>query len=186
MNGQMNTSRNHHQSTASTNPRPAQPAPEQEFEQLSQQDAIVEHLTIPAFLRRIPHKWHIDEITRFGDKVGRAAASLQLCYLTTVDRSLGVIRVFPVPLLQRIYQILAPQFGWPQIIDAEPPTLDDPRRNQQETLRSNERLAKHMRALLAITENIEVQNSIAVVIQWLDHDCRRIRQELGIAEPAAA
>jgi len=180
----MNSKRNTTPSPASTTPHRTQAAPEQEFEQLSQQETIVEHLTIPGFLRRIPHKWHIDEITRFGDKVGRAAESLQLSYLTTIDRSLGVIRIFPVPLLQRIYQIFASQFGWPQIIEIEPPTLDDPRRAQQEMLRSNERLMKHMRALLAITENVEVQNSIAVVVQWLDHDCQRIRKELGMPEPA--
>jgi hypothetical protein len=167
----------------STNQRRPQPAPERDFEQLSQQDAIVEHFSIPSFLRRIPHKWHIDEITRFGDKVGRAAESLQLAYLTTVDRSLGVVRVFPAPLLQRIYQILSPQFGWPQIIEIEPPALDDPRRSQEETLRSHERLLKHIRALLPIAENVDVQHSIAVVVEWLEHDCRRIRQELGIDEP---
>ena len=144
----------------------------------------MEHLTIPAFLRRIPHKWHIDEITRFGDKVGRAAESLQLSYLTTIDRSLGVIRIFPLPLLQRVYQIFAVQLGWPQIIDVEPPALDDPRRGQQETLRSHERLLKHNRALLAIAENVDVQHSISVVVQWLEHDCLRIRKELGLPEPA--
>jgi hypothetical protein len=171
---------------SSTNQRRSQPAFEKDFEQLSHQDPIVEHYSIPSFLRRIPHKWHIDEITRFGDKVGRAAESLQLAYLTTVDRSLGVVRVFPAPLLQRIYQILSPQFGWPQIIELEPPQLDEPRRSQQETLRSHERLLKHVRALLDVTQNVDVQHSIAVVVEWLEHDSTRIRQELGVAEPSPA
>lgn len=183
----MNTKRNPaSQTTASIHPRGSQPAAAQDFEQLSQQESIVEHLTIPGFLRRIPYKWHIDEITRFGDKVGRAAESLQIAYLTTVDRSLGVIRVFPAPLLQRIYQILSAQFGWPQIIDLDPPALDDPRRVQQETLRSHERLAKHMRAILEMAENPDVQHSIAVVVEWIEHDCQRIRQELGLPEPTPA
>ena len=178
----MNTTRNSSPSPASQ--RRVQSAAEQEFEQLPQSDSIVEHLTIPAFLRRIPHKWHIDEITRFGDKVGRAAESLQLSYMTTIDRSLGVIRIFPLPLLQRVYQIFAVQLGWPQIIDVETPALDDPRRVQQETLRSHERLLKHVRALLAIAENVDVQHSISVVVQWLEHDCHRIRTELGLPEAA--
>lgn len=179
----MNTNRKSSPSPSSAGQRRAQSSPEQEFEQLPQSDEIVEHLTIPAFLRRIPHKWHIDEITRFGDKVGRAAESLQLSYLTTIDRSLGVIRIFPLPLLQRVYQIFAVQLGWPQIIDVEPPALDDPRRAHQETLRTHERLAKHMRALLEITDSVDVQQSIAVVLEWIEHDCRRIRQELGIPDP---
>ncbi len=155
--------------------------PEEDFDQLSQLD-MIEHLTVPAFLRRIPYKWHLDEITRFGSKVGKAAESLQLSYMTTIDRSLGVIRVFPAPLLNRIYQILAPQFGWPQIIELAPPALDDARRIQQETLRSHERMSKTMRNLLPFAESVDIQHSIAVVIDWLEHECARLRKELGTVD----
>lgn len=156
---------------------------EEDFQNLSPQEPLVEHLTIPGFLRRIPHRWHLDDINRFGDKVGRAAESMQLAYITAVDRSLGVLRVFPIPLLQRVYEIMAPQFGWPRIIDAEPPALGDSRKAQRETLKAHERVSKHLRDLLGATPDLDIQHSIAVVIQWVEFDCKRIRKELGIPEP---
>ncbi|MGB8167614.1 MAG: hypothetical protein WCF18_08985 [Chthoniobacteraceae bacterium] len=160
----------------------AAPAVEQDFDQLAEA-AKIEHLTVPGFLRRVSNRWHMEDITRFGDKVGRAAEAMQLSYMTTVDRSLGVIRVFPVPLLQRIYQIMSVQFGWPQIVEAEVPALDDPRRVQEETLRSHERIMKHLQALLsAAVDDIDLQASLAVVLQWLDHDCQSIREALGLQE----
>src|ERR1043165_4105227 len=41
-----------------------------EVEQLAP-TALVEHLSVPAFLRRTPHRWHLDDMRRFGDKVGQ-------------------------------------------------------------------------------------------------------------------
>lgn len=120
----------------------------------------------------------MQDINRFGDSVGRAAEAMQLAYLTTVDRSLGVIRVFPVPLMQRVYEILSKQFGWPQVIDASAEG-DDARRGQVETLKAHERVEKHLRSVLAVTEDQNVQRSTNVVLEWIGTDCQRIRQELG-------
>src|SRR4051812_28044068 len=165
---------------------PSAPMAEENFDQIAEA-AKIEHLTIPGFLRRISNRWHMEDITRFGDRVGRAAEAMQLSYMTTVDRSLGVIRVFPVPLLQRVYEIMAVQFGWPQIVEAEVPALDDPRRAQEETLRSHERIMKHLQALLAAAaDDIDLQASLAVVLQWLDHDCQAIREALGLQENATS
>jgi hypothetical protein len=158
---------------------------EQDFDQLAEA-AKIEHLTIPGFMRRVSNRWHIEDITRFGDKVGRAAEALQLSYMTTVDRSLGIIRVFPVPLLQRIYTVLSVQFGWPQIIEAEVPAIEDNRRAQQETIRSHERFQKHLRLLLEASEEEDVQHSAAVLLQWLEQDCQRLRQELEKAVTSGA
>lgn len=65
----------------------------QDFDELAALQCVqVEHQTIPGFLRRIPHKWHLNEITRFGSEVGRAADAMQLVFMTPVDGSLGVLR----------------------------------------------------------------------------------------------
>ena len=76
-----------------------------DFEDMQNPLDVVEHLTIPGFIRRCPHRFHLMEITRFGDQVGKIAESLQISYLTTIDRSLGMIRLFPVPLMVRVYQV---------------------------------------------------------------------------------
>ena len=157
------------------------PAVEQEFEQIQSPENIVEHCTVPGFLRRVPNRWHLEDIQRFGDKVGRIAESLHIGYLTTVDRSLGQIRVFPVPLLQRIYDTMAPTFGWPQILDLPAPGLPAQEQANRDALRSHERLVKLLRALLEAAPNLDVQHSTAVVIQWLETDGERIRGELGEA-----
>jgi hypothetical protein len=167
-----------------TQPRPPMGPPagvQQDFDELAQQTAMVEHLTVPGFLRRIPHRWHFDDITRFGDKLGRVAESMQLAYLTTVDRSLGVIRIFPLPLLKRVYEVMSAQFGWPQIIDAPIPGLPAGVDNGAEALRAHERVDKHLRSLLEGATDGNVQHSIAVVLHWLSEDSARIRKELGLA-----
>ncbi|MEA3212247.1 MAG: hypothetical protein QOE70_5304 [Chthoniobacter sp.] len=178
----MNTQHSQRQQRPSPTPVPQV---EQDFDQLAEA-AKIEHLTIPGFMRRVSNRWHIEDITRFGDKVGRAAEALQLSYMTTVDRSLGIIRVFPVPLLQRIYTVLSVQFGWPQIIEAEVPAIEDNRRAQQETIRSHERFQKHLRLLLEASEEEDVQHSAAVLLQWLEQDCQRLRQELEKAVTSGA
>jgi hypothetical protein len=157
----------------------------QDYEQFQQAQEMIEHLTIPGFLRRIPRQWHLEEIHRFGDKVSRSAESMCLAYITTVDSQLGVIRVFPAKMLERIYTIMAPQFGWPVIIDAQL-GLEDSRKIAAETLKSREKLARHNRALLNICEDEEMQHALAVVIAGLDRDCERLRSELGIEAPGAA
>ena len=39
------------------------------------------------------------------------AESMQLSYKTTIDLKLGEIRVFPVELLRRVYDVLSRQFS---------------------------------------------------------------------------
>lgn len=153
--------------------------PEQDFDQLAAAVLSIEHLTVPGFLRRIPHRWSFEDITRYGDKVGRAAESMQLAYVTTMDRSLGVIRTFPVPLLQRVYEILATQYGWPRIIEAPTPALDDSRRVNREALKAHERMEKHLRAMLESVASDDVQGSIATLLGWMGQEIERLRAELG-------
>ena len=112
----------------------------QQFEEMPDPLTVVEHLTIPGFIRRAPHRFHMDEIMRFGDKVTRIAESLQVSYLTTIDRQLGQIRLFPVPLLERVYAVLATQFGWEPIAEV-PRAIED---RHAETLRANERTRKRL------------------------------------------
>ena len=138
--------------------------PVHDFNRLSEsQDQIVEHRTIPGFLGRIPHRWHMDEVTRFGDKVGRAAESMQLAYLTVVDRSLGVIRVFPVPLMERIYTLLAPQFAWPELPGGTVDNLPTPPKRL-------ERLLKGLEELTEDADDLEILESLQKLRDFVRRD----------------
>jgi hypothetical protein len=156
-----------------------------DFDQLAnEQLAQIDHMTIPGFLRRIPHKWHLDEITRFGDKVGRAADAMQLSYLTSIDRSLGVIRVFPLPLLQRIYAIMSPQFGWPTIIEHE--ALEDGRRAQREALKKLERTEQGLDEIMQRADNVDVLASFQAAREFIHATAQKLRLELQGGEPQEA
>ncbi len=187
----MNTSRNRTQSHDSLQRRNAPPTPsvndpsvqqsEAEFGELSRPENIVEHLSVPGFLRRIPHRWHMLDINRFGDAVGRAAEALHIAYLTRVDLALGMIRIFPVPLLKRVYETQAKQFGWPLVLDAQL-ALDEGPRGQLRVLRRHERTEQHLSAL-AEGLDPEVRASMEKVLQFVSEDARRLRKELGLVEP---
>jgi len=147
-----------------------------DFDQLTAAGETVEHVTVPGFLRRIPHPWHIDDLTRFGDKVGRVAEAMQLSYLTTIQPQLGMIRVFPLPLLQRVYELMAPQFQWP----AEPLALIEGARAQREELRRAEGAKKHLEAVAANAPNAAVGEAFVTVIDYLENEVNRLR---GGTEP---
>lgn len=149
---------------------PGQDLDTRQFEEMPDPRDVVEHLTIPGFIRRAPHRFHLDELTRFGDKVARVAESLQVSYLTTVDSSLGVIRLFPVPLMVRVYQVMATQFHWNPY--TEPLILEDGGAAQM--LRSSERAKKHLQSIATLPENPAVTEAMAVVLQWLDEETRRL------------
>ena len=80
------------------------------YSEIDQQQQTIEHRTISGFMRMISPKWHIDDINRFGKKVGDSANALQMVYVTSFDTSLGLVRTFPLPFLMRIYQVMQPQF----------------------------------------------------------------------------
>lgn len=131
--------------------------------------SVVEHLTIPGFIRRAPHRFHMDEITRFGDKVGKIAEAMQISYLTMIDRSLGQIRLFPVPLLERVYAVMAAQFGWEQTVDV--PTLED---RQSAELRATERAKKHLQSASEHADNPIVAEAMTTVLKWLESETVRL------------
>lgn len=139
---------------------------------------VVEHLTIPGFIRRCPHRFHLAEIHRYGSEVNKAAESLCVSYLTTIDRQLGQVRLFPVPLLTRVYQVMASQFGWEPM--GETHALEDSR---AEELRANERARKRLASVVEQIDNPAVAQAMGVVLSWLDNDARRLR---GEPTPAAA
>lgn len=151
-----------------------------DFDQLMAAGETVEHTTVPGFLRRIEHPWHIDDLTRFGDKVGRVAEAMQLSYLTTIQPQLGMIRVFPLPLLQRVYELMAPQFQWP----AEPLVLLEGRRALREDLRKHERAAQDLSSIAESVDNVEVLTAVQTVRDFLTTDIARLKQEIGT--PASA
>lgn len=138
---------------------------------------VVEHLTVPGFIRRAPRRFHLDEITRFGDKVSRVAESFQISYLTTVDSSLGIVRLFPVPLMVKVYTVLANQFHWQPW--CEP--IDGDGRGPAELLRVTERARKNLQAATEGTEMPpEVATAMAVLVGWFESETRR----LGAESPA--
>ncbi len=161
---------------------PAEPNPQQN--ELQHDALIIAHLTVPEFMKRIPHEWHITDFNRFGDLVGKTAESAHLTYLTKFDRNFGMIRVFPLPMLQRVYRILAAQMNWPEILDAEAPQLSDGALASRETLIANERVAAHLRAMRDAVQDEAVRDSITVVLASLEHESARLRSELGVIEPA--
>jgi len=178
----MNTPQNRNRRTGNRakSTLPAQPGYSEQFEEMPDPLTVVEHLTIPGFIRRAPHRFHIDEITRFGDKVGRVTESLQISYLTTIDRSLGQIRLFPVPLLVRVYQVMAAQFGWEQIVDA-PAAMED--RHSAE-LKANERAKKHLQAAAETANNPVIAQAMTTVLHWLETEAQRLREhEEGTPTP---
>ena len=134
-------------------------------EQLAEYDHVVEHQSISAFLKRIPHRWHMEEIGRFGDKAGRAAESLHVAYLTAIDGSLGVVRVFPVPLLRRVYAIMAPQFNWPGI---EIAGLEDARQLREDS-RARESVERILGKAMQETDDVEILQSLQKVLNFLEH-----------------
>jgi hypothetical protein len=158
------------------------PEPPQQLQEDFDESApelVVEHATIPGFLRRIPYRFSMEDLTRFGTKVGKAAEAMQIAFITTVERSLGTIRVFPLPLLRRVYEVMGMQFGWPKIIEVEIPGLPSGGINPAETLKAHERLEQYLRGALEMAADDTVQHSITVVLQWLEMDCERIRKDLG-------
>lgn len=167
----MNTPRNRRRSTKNTTaPTATVPGFAQQFEEMPDPLTVVEHLTIPGFIKVAPHRFHMDEIMRFGDKVARIAESLQVSYLTTIDRQLGQIRLFPVPLLTRVYQVMAAQFGWEPISDV--PAIED---RNAETLRANERTRKRLEAVAQAVENPVIAQAMATVLTYLEGEAHRLR-----------
>lgn len=161
-----------------------------DFDRLQQPETIVEHMTASGFLARIPHRWHMDDVRRFGTEVGRIAEALHIAYITTTDIALGIVRVFPVPLLRRVYTIQSASFGWPSLTAVQTPALgEDLQRAARDTLRSHTSLLKHLRTLLAALETTgshEVAESTATTIHWLEQDSTRLRAELGEESPAGS
>ncbi len=136
---------------------------------------VVEHATVPGFMRDVAMatstRWHMDDLSRFGDKLGRVAEAMQIAYVTAVDRSLGVIRVFPLPLLRKVYGTMARQFNWPIF----PETLALPSNQDSETLGSHARLYQMLKDLEPLAPDISVRGSIGVVLGFLERDAERLR-----------
>jgi hypothetical protein len=143
------------------------------LEQLAEVSASqVEHRTVLEFLRGIPHKWHPDEIARFGDKVKRMAEALQLPFVPSINPSLGVIRTYPVPLMEWVYTVLAQQFHWP----APALVLEDGARAQREELRRHEGTRRNLELAAADhAPSPEVSAAIKVVLDWMDAETARLK-----------
>jgi hypothetical protein len=158
------------------------PTIEQDFAQAPVPELVVEHRTIAGFLRIAPHRFHLDEIVRFGKKVGDVAESMQLAYMTTIDSQLGVLRVFPVPLMRRVYDILADQFHWAQF----PAELSAIPEEVAAELKAKERLARLLRATMEAAPGPQLQQSSSDVLQWVESEIGRLRNHLELTAGGAS
>lgn len=147
----------------------------QDLDDLPQPEDIVELATVPGFLRRSGHRFHLDEINRFGSQVGRSAEAMHLAYITQVDSTLGLVRVFPVPFLERVYKIVAKQFGWPEIA----PALPVEEAMAIETVKGHRRVVSHLTAMLEVSDDAEVRRAIGVVLR--EADARLAQQQTAAA-----
>ncbi len=137
-------------------------------------EIFVEMLTVPGFLNRVGHRFHMNEIFRFGGELGRAAESMHLAYMTAMDAKLGVLRVFPEPLMRRVYDVLAAQLSWPKIIDADTGALDDAQKAQH-AIRANERMLKRLRELIADTDGVEQLKALEAAAAIIEQQTAELR-----------
>ena len=158
------------------------------FEQFAEvSTSLVEHLPVHEFVQRTPHRLHPDEIPRFSDRVKRMADALQLTFVPAVNPLLGVIRVFPVPLLEWVYTTMAPQFKWPLLTDAQ--AVDDTKRAKHIELRKVERRAQEIRNLMSEADEPELVNAAAVLLASLETTANAIKADLigaAVVDPVGA
>lgn len=145
--------------------------------------SVVEHCTVREFMRRVPHRWSLEDMFRLGDKVKRSAEALQIAFVTTTDPTLGLVRVYPLPMVRGIYDVLAAQFGWPKIIDAEIPGLPGTGGSTIRTPQRHERMRQHLRSLAEVVEDEGVHGLIAGLLDWIEEDLARMAQEAQPASP---
>ena len=156
--------------TATTDVRP-------DFQQAPAPELVVEHRSIAGFLRVAPRRFHLDEMVRFGKKVGDVADCMQLSYLTTIDSSLGVVRIFPMPLMRRVYDVMAAQFGWQGFV--EPEALEAETAEKREQVRSYERLSKMLAAFQEAANDPDIQRCTGVILERVEQDLSALRLELA-------
>ncbi|HMJ06891.1 MAG TPA: hypothetical protein VK474_11595 [Chthoniobacterales bacterium] len=143
---------------------------------------------IHEFLQGIPHRWQLDDIDRFGYRVGRMALSMGLPILRGTNTDIGELRIFPVAFLEWVYSTMAHGCKWPLLGDVE--IFSDGRRAQRLELRKRERAAQSLQEISEAADNIEVLTSLQTVQEFLHSDIARRRQEMdappAIAEPVGA
>lgn len=164
-----------------TKPLPA-PAPtgfRDEFAEMPDPLSVVEHVTIAGFIRRCPHRFHINDVIRFGDQSRKIAESLGVSYLTTTDRQLGQVRLYPRPMLERIYANMAASSGWE--------ALNEVRQLEESSAaaRADERTCKRLEVAASAIDDPAVAQAMRIVIAHLEGNARRLRGEPEIeAAPA--
>lgn len=145
-------------------------------------ESPIEFCTVTAYMRRIPHRWNLEDIERFGTKVGRVAEAAHLAYLTTMDPVVGPVRVFPLPFLQRVYEIQRVNFSWPP--ETASPSLPAALESDRATLKAHERLVRLLRAAAEAAPDEVVQQSGETMLTWLESEIGRLRALLGVEETA--
>ena len=152
-------------------------------------EVMVEYLSVADFIRTIPHSFHMDEVGRFGMKVGMIADGVHCSYKSRVDKFLGECRVFPVNLLKRVYEVVAQEKKWPAIVDVDQPVLTEEAVRAKACLRANERVEQRLQELIDEVESSSLIEALSVVRKWIEAQSNMLRAELNetpaIQPPAA-
>ncbi len=169
--------------TPTLTPRNNEEIIQDHFATVGDETPQVAHATIPGFLRKLNHRWSMIDIERFGAKVGRTAETMHLAYMPAFDRSLGVLRSFPVPMMERIYEILAPAHGWPAL---PVPVQEAPDiREQRAALKVQEVMVKQLGMLSQAAEDGHVRRAAAVVLDLVERKRVSLEAELTRALESA-
>lgn len=151
------------------------------FEMMPDLGPIVEQVTVPGFLRMIPHNWQVGDYQRIGAVLGKTADALGLQYMQTTNQWLGVIRTFPVPLVKWVYDQLRHSHAWPAY---EGDTAAEEAHQQARiALRDAERTAKQLRGMIEKTEDVTQLEALKVVLARAEEEVSRQREACAATLP---
>ena len=86
--------------------------------------------------------------------------------------------MFPEPLLRRVYDTLAPQCGWPVIVNIETPELEDAKK-KRDLLKTHERTLKNLGNLIADTDDAGSLEALHASVRVVEGKMSILRAELG-------
>lgn len=162
------------------------------YQHMPEDAPAVPHMTIPAFLRSVDYKWNMLDIERFGAKVGRTAESLHVSFTLAFDRSLGNLRAFPVPMLRRIYDLMAPGFGWPAVIWQPSPSArvqEDPAESASEAeaeLEVRATVRQYLEMLAGSSKQGRIRSCARRMLHVVERECEELRAAAPEAERVPA
>jgi hypothetical protein len=149
----------------------------------------IEYVTVSQFLRRLRNEkpWGFQNVAKFGGQLNKIADGFGMTFQSAVDPTLGPLRVYPVALVAKIYAEMAPQLGWPRIIEALPvPQAKPSDQAARAELELKDGMVKHLRMLASASQDTQVRSSAQVLLGTMEREVRALQRELGAHIEAAA